>query len=474
MSAVVCSLALLVSCTEDPALPDNVVEFESNEIGLAANETSVTVNLKLVREVESESTVSMEIVPSGVTYGSDFTTEPAAVGNVITIPLPAGATTASFKINKVNKTGLKGDEKVVFNITSVGEGQVLGANNALTLSFAELLATEAVMEVNGGGATYPNRVFIDLSGNRQTAIARTSWDLAFSSTADEFRVVLNSANGMLARALDKTDLAAVTASDTVGFGAQLSLNAIFGLAASAEDPNALPDWVKNSTSWIDNPAGDLTKTAIAEVSATAAENKVYIIDRGTGVSNAPLGWKKIRVIRNGSNYTLQHADISSNTFTSIDITKNSDTRFQYVSFATGVVNVEPAKTKWDIAWTGFTNTTNFGPGTPSIPYYFQDVIITNTVGVQTAQVISATAGVTYDAFAEANLSTLTWSSSQIGIGSAWRTTGPPPSPVGPRTDRFYVVKDADGNYYKVQFTSLTTNGERGKPQFKFALVKKAG
>ncbi|HZY78407.1 MAG TPA: HmuY family protein, partial [Cyclobacteriaceae bacterium] len=274
--------------------------------------------------------------------------------------------------------------------------------------------------------------------------------------------------------LDKNDLTAVTAADTVGFKAQLDLNAIFGQAASVEDPSTLPDWVKNSTIWMDNPAGDITKTAIAAVSATASENKVYIINRGTGLNNAALGWKKIRVIRNGSNYTLQHADISSSTFTTVEVTKNNATRFNYVSFTNGAVNVEPAKAKWDIAWTGFTNTTNFGPGTPSIPYYFQDMIITNIGGgVQTASVLTS-AGVSYDAFAESNLAGVTWSSSQIGIGSAWRTTGPPPSPVGPRTDRFYVIKDTDGNYYKLQFTALSTNGERGKPQFKFALVKKAG
>ena len=475
MMAALGSVLLLASCSEDPALPDNVTEFESDAIGLSASETSTTVNVKLVREAQFESTVTVTIEPTGVVYGTDFTTEPAASnGTGFFIPVAAGATSLSFTINKTNKTGLAGDEKIVFTITDVGESLVLGEKKTLTLSFAELLATEATMEVSGGGATHPNRVFIDLSGNRQTSVARTSWDLAFASGADEFRVVLNSANGMLARALDKTDLTAVTAADTVGFGAQLSLNAIFGQAASVEDPATLPDWVKNSTIWMDNPAGDLSRTAIAEVSTTAVENKVYIINPGTGINNAALGWKKIRVIRNGSNYTLQHADISSNTFTTVDVTKNAATRFNYVSFATGAVNVEPEKKKWDIAWTGFTNTTNFGPGTPNIPYYFQDMIITNnSAGVQTASVLNS-AGVTYDAFAEANLASVTWSSSQIGIGSAWRTTGPPPSPVGPRTDRFYVVKDTDGNYYKVQFTALTTNGERGKPQLRFALVKKAG
>ncbi|HMJ71326.1 MAG TPA: HmuY family protein [Cyclobacteriaceae bacterium] len=477
MAMALFSLVLLASCEEDPELPDNITEFESDAQGMGSSDTELTVNLKLAREAEADGNIVVALEPTGVVYDTDFKTEPAATANTITIPVVAGATSASFKIIKTNTTGLKGDEKVTFTLQSVADGLVLGTKNTFTLTFSEIIATSASMEVNGGGPTAPNMVFIDLSGNRQTAIARTTWDLAFSSTADEFRVVLNSPNGMLARAINKTDLATVTAADTVGFGAQLSTSAIFGIVATTEVKD-YPDWVSTSTTWMDNPAGDLTKTAIASVSATDSENKVYIINRGTGVSNAALGWKKVRVIRKGSNYTVQYADINSANITSIDVTKNSASRFQYVSFATNnVVTVEPEKAKWDIAWTGFTNTTPSGaPPAPSIPYYFQDVIITNTAGVSTYQyTTSATNTLTYDTFAEANLAGLVYSTSQIGIGSGWRTTGgPPPSPpAGVNAARFYIIKDADGNLYKLQFTALATNGERGKPQFKFALLKKA-
>ncbi|MEJ0033183.1 MAG: HmuY family protein [Bacteroidota bacterium] len=315
-------------------------------------------------------------------------------------------------------------------------------------------------------------MFIDFSANRQTAVARTSWDLAFSSKAGEFRVLLNSANGMLVRATNKTDLGSVTTADTVGFGGQLSLGAIFGVATSVEDPADLPAWILETTTWMDDPKGDITKTAIASISATDSENKVYIVNRGTGVSNAALGWKKVRVTRDGDGYSLQYADINSSTITTVKVAKNADTDLTYASMTSNsTVGVEPAAADWDIAWTGFTNTTNFGPGTPSFPYYFQDVVIQNTSGVATAQVLTAT--VSYDAFAEANLTGITFvDNNQINIGSSWRSTGPPPGPVGQKTDRFYLVKDAEGNIYKLMFTALTSDGERGKPSFKFDLVKK--
>ncbi|MEJ0057158.1 MAG: HmuY family protein [Bacteroidota bacterium] len=197
---------------------------------------------------------------------------------------------------------------------------------------------------------------------------------------------------------------------------------------------------------------------------------MYIIYRGDGPGNPQpsLGWKKVRIIRNGNDYTLQHADIGATTFTEVKVVRDANYRFQYVHFGNGLVSVEPFKTKWDIAWTGFANTTNLGTG--PVPYYFQDIILQNISGVQTVQVLTST--VTYAAFAEANIAALTFGTNQINIGANWRSGGGPGTAPAIRTDRFYVIKDADGNYYKLKFTSLTTNGERGKPSVEFALVKK--
>jgi len=464
-----CSLSMLTSCDEDPPLPDNLTQFQADAQGLGAAETELNITLSLSREADADGNIVIALAPTGVTYGTDFTTEPAAVANVLTIPVAAGATSASFKIIKTNTTGLKGDEKVVFTIQSLGDGLVVGEKEAFTLTFSELIATSATMEVAGGGINANNRVFIDLSAYRQTSVARTLWDLGFSSKADEFRVYLNAANKMLARQIDKNDLNAVTAADTTDFGSQVDLDAIFGEAASVEDPNTIPDWAKGATAWMDLPT-DLTKNAMGIVSDVATENKVYIINRGIDATNGKLGWKKIRVIRNGNGYTLQHADIAATSFQTINVTKSTGTNLNYVSFAGGAVNVEPAVASWDIAWTGLTNTTNFGPGTPTIPYYFQDMIISNTANVEVfVYTNNGTTNLkTYDTFVVGDLSGVAYSKSQIAIGSGWRTTG------GPPPARFYIVKDANGNIYKLQFTSLVSaTGERGKPSFKFALLQKA-
>jgi hypothetical protein len=197
---------------------------------------------------------------------------------------------------------------------------------------------------------------------------------------------------------------------------------------------------------------------------------VYIINRGKGIgSPAPdRGWKKIRILRNASGgYTLQHADIAAATFTSVDIAKDETYFFKYISFENAAVDVEPAKGKWDFAWTYFSNATDFGGG--EVPYTFQDVVLQNR-NAQVAKVL--TSAVTYEAFAETDLAAQTFSSRQTAIGYDWRAGGGPTTSPAVRTDRFYVLKDADNNYYKIRFTAMTQNGERGYPAFEYALVKR--
>lgn len=455
------------SCEDDPKLPDNKLEFESSVAGISSEEESLALNINLSREASSDVVITVVVNGGTLVYGTDFTTTPAATTNVITLTIPKGETTAQVTLNKVAGVGFSGDETVVFEVTSVDGSPVLGENSKITVTFSEITVETATMNIQGGGPTYPNRVFIDLSANRQTAVNRTSWDLGFSN-GDDFRVILNSANGMMAYALDKTDLTTVTKADTAVLRNRLSLEAVFAAITS----ETTPEWVASAINWIDDPAGDITKTAIASISATAAENKVYIVNLGSGPgSPAPaLAWKKIRVIRNGNGYTLQHADINATTFSEIQITKNADYNFQYVSFANGAVSVEPARAKWDIAWTGFTNSTNFGSG--PVPYYFQDIVIQNRSNVQTLQVLTSTKS--YELFGEADLTGLDFGTqSQIKIGSNWRSGGGPTTSPAVRTDRFYLVKDADGNVYKVRFTALTTEGQRGRPAIEYALIKGA-
>lgn len=450
-------LLVMPACRKkDAPLPDNLVQFQVAEQGIGATETSKTIKLTLDRAASANIPVSISITgTAGVEYGTDYTTTPAAVAGKIELSVLSGSSEATFTVTKANNALFYGDDNLVFKVISSGSPVIIGTRNEFKLTFSEIISTGTTIAGDGGGPTYGNKVFFDLSANSQTSVQRTKWDLGLY-TGSDWRVILNSSSAMMAKQIDKNDLNAVTAADTVGFGSTVVFTQI-------------P--VVGSLSLVDYPSGDLTKTAIAEVSATATDNKVYIINRGTGIgSPAPArGWKKVRIIRNASGgYTVQYADIAATSFTSVDIPKDANYFFKYVSFDNGAVDVEPAAKKWDLAWTYFTFTTAYQGS--EVPYLFQDVILQNR-NVQAVKVMIATKA--YADFGEADLASLTWSSIQTTIGSDWRIGGGPNTPPAVREDRYYIIKDGDNNYYKVKFLSLTNNdGERGHPKFEFALVKK--
>ncbi|MCE7993252.1 MAG: hypothetical protein HEP71_14800 [Roseivirga sp.] len=324
----------------------------------------------------------------------------------------------------------------------------------------------AIINAEVGGPTQPNQVFIDLSAENQTAIARNSWDLAFYN-GTEFRVILNNATSALAIALNKTDIAAVSAADTLGLGTQLDIDAIFG---ALQGPP--PAWLGDAASWLDDPSGDLSNTAIEEISQAATSNPVYVLNRGKNPDGSQRGWVKIRVLRNTNDYTLQYAAIASSTFTELNISKNSDFTFSYASVDNGAVSVEPAAESWDLAFTTFTNLLPIGP-TTSIPYLFKDFVIQNRNGVELAAVAVET-NLSYDSFSFSDIAEQTFTTDIASIGSGWRTVAQPrsPTPTGVKEDIFYVLKDAAGNHYKLRFTRMLNpeTGERGFPQLQYDLL----
>jgi hypothetical protein len=307
-----------------------------------------------------------------------------------------------------------------------------------------------------GGASAVNSVYLDLSADKPTTALRAGWDLGFYSGSD-FRVILNNTTSAGAKATTKFNLADVVAADTIGLT----------LATSQSAPSAA------DFAYFDDIAGDLTKTVIPAVSATDAQNPVIIVNRGTGGGTAARPWMKLRILRNGTaGYTLQYAHITETTFRTLNITKDANYNLVFASLDNGVVTVEPEKARWDLTWSYSIYDYNFY-GTV-VPYNFSDLISINYLaGVQAAQKTYANASAAnsaYAAFNKDSVSRTTLSSNRWAIGSNWRSTQPA---TGALQDRFYVIKDANGNYYKLKCLSMgvgTDGGTRGKPEFKYALI----
>jgi len=308
--------------------------------------------------------------------------------------------------------------------------------------------TTQTLSGGAGGASAVNSTFLDISTDKQDSVVRSSWDLGFYCGSD-FRVVINNTTTALGKVLTKTDLTQVGAADTMGVSLAISYSA-------------------SDFAMIDTITGDLTKTLIPAVSATDASNNVVILNRGTGGGVAARPWIKLRVLRNGTGYTLQYAGITETTFKTISITKDDLYNFKYISFDKGAVTVEPQSKLWDIEWTYAMYQTPYGSG--YIPYAFSDMVLINKLaGVTAAQVL--TSRVSYANYSDTSIANTTFSSDRHIIGSNWRSTQPA---TGVYTDRFYVIKDASGNVYKLRFNSMGVNdgGTRGYPQLEYKLVKK--
>lgn len=442
----------VVACKKDKiALPDNLINFEATAQGFEAGSTEVVVKVNLSRAAETAVPVSIQLTSNKAVYGSEFITDAAAVNNVISLTIPAGQTSTSFKVLKPATTVvLNGDESVDFKINSVGSSVVLGASTTLKLSFKAIISDGSQLTLEGKtpASNYTNTVFVDLSGNKQIPVDRKSWNIALTSDS-KFRVVLNPAYQSTAVATSKTDINAVTLADP---GTAANLNHDISDPATA--------------TLVDNWNGDITKTVFAEVSATDSENKVYLLSFEGNKDKDK--WFKVKVSRTANGgYKIQYARLGETAIKTLEVSKNADFNLAFVSLETDkVVNVEPRKASWDIAWSYTTYDSGLGS-----PYWFQDFILLNNLGgVQSAEVMTTT--VSYAAFTEANIAGLTFSATRDAIGSKWRSTQPA---TGARTDRFYVIKDGSGNVYKLKFVSMgvgSDGGERGKPVIEYKLVKK--
>ncbi len=451
-------LGFVSACDNDePPLPDNLVNFEASTIGMGddASETDVTLNLS--RAVSEPVSLKITFTTDGVTYGEHFITEPAATGNTLTVTVPSNASSTSFKVVLLENVFLKGDESVSFSIDQVDEPAVIGTTGVIKLAFTSIISEGAELTLNGLIADEPgsgagNAVFVDLSENRQTPVARTAWDLGFYA-GNDFRVIINNTTAASAIQVDATDLSAVSATDI--------------------DPSTLAvGFGQGTLDIIDDPEGDLENTAIAGISASDSDNKVYVINRAGGAADVSEveDLVKIRVVRKGDGYTLHYAKLNETNITSVDIGKTDTHNFAYFHFENGVVSVEPPKNKWDFQWSWSI----FQTGTPPIPYGFSDLVFLNYLNGTEAAEVMVTEQLTYDNFRESDLAGIVFSGARAAIGSGWRITSPT-SDAGVRTDRFYLIKDADGNIYKLNFASFHPNdsGTRGKPVVRYSLVKKS-
>ena len=458
--------AILAGCTKDEVQRKSVeVNFTATEAGIESDDNSAEINFLLSRVPDAQVSITVNTEGYGVEYGSDFTTSPAANNGQITVTIPAGQTSGSITINKESGISLAGDEYISFTITSVSsaDNAAIGSRNSIIARFGTISSgsDEFIIEGNGD-ENFQYSVYVDFSANRQTRADRKSWNLGFWC-GDEFRVVLNGAYSTAATPSDKSDIKDVTLADANAVTDEFNLNT-----------NPMGAMGLSETIF-DTPDGSLTGTAFAEISADENENKVYFVASDGDKDNSREMWWKVKVTRKNDGYNVQFGRVNGGDVQSIDIAKDKAYNFVFLSLEKAkTVSAEPQTDKWDMKWS--YDLAHAYMGMSSYLMFSQDVLTINTWGgVKVATVM--TTDKAYDALTANDIPSLTFSSDREAIGTTWRSTGGMGGSGGVKTDRYYVICDPAGNYYKIRFIrggfSTTEGGTRGRPELEYELLRPA-
>mgnify|MGYP005645428755 FL=1 len=453
---------LLLSCSDDESidmpLEPFVAAFETLSANLSQINETQDISLVYSKAATQTGSITLLLDVTNAVYGVDFITTPPIDSNNLIIPILPTENETSFLFTKLNQA-LDETVEIRFSIVSVDyPNAVIQGNTQFTINSSASLGRG--FEPIVGGPNQPNQVYIDLSTENQTLTKRDTWDLGFYCGSD-FRVGINSSIYMAVAALDSNDIDSVTQADVLEIQDQVAVGTF--------DPSNII--------YIDNPDGDINKTAIAPVSSNDIDNKVYLLNLGYKVgtdSPAPgsiaiagdtRGWKKIRILKQNGAYLFQYADINQSTHQEVLIEKDSDFNFSFFSFDSNTqLDVEPKAEKWDLNFTVFTNIVT-GAGS----YGFSDGVLHNRKGGVKAYSI-LTDEIAYDDFSSENINTSAFLLDQRTIGSSWREVITQDKILVDNI--YYIVQDPNDNIYKLKFTALLSDsGERGFPEFKYKLVQ---
>ena len=352
----------------------------------------------------------------------------------------------------------------------------------------------ATLDIESGGSTQPNQVYIDLSTEDMTVVRRDSWELGFISGSDN-KVVLNPSILVSAAKLEgfhdldgldlDADLTNSLELQTLNFTTfqmeEVTVNTIEELLEGLPMDYSMYGNLETGIRFTDSQDGNLSTTAIGSPATSEEEAPVILVSLGSSIPTADAeagainttgehrGFFKIKVFMNGDDYVLQYAPLEATSHTQVTLPKDADNNTLLFSLEQGgIANVQPNTEDWDLNYTSiYSYYGNFNGLTAGLTY--SDFVLHNTHnGVGVYSVSTEEDGYSYDEFTAADVVASNFiTDDRSAIGSSWRSTSD-----GPLPDLFYVIKDTDGKIYKLRFTAWVNNsGERGHPQITYDLLQ---
>ena len=313
------------------------------------------------------------------------------------------------------------------------------------------------------GSDLVDQVYIDLSEGVMTSVAVNTWELAFENNGSAIKT--NSAKKVAIAIPATTDFDEVTSDDDLVYS-------------------------------YDSSDGDLSATALDGWET----NQPYVIDLGVDENGNALGIKKFIITATTSTtVSIQYAELDGSDAQSVDVELDGGDFTFYSLINSQTVEVEPAN--WDLVLTAVSVRTGApcaAMGSSAVPgvncdiYRLSASAITNTYqGVQVGvdnpfseleedddpeaeinqQSIDSS---NFDELGISDYNTIGASSSADAIGRTWLQILEPHSSGVYKVYDFitYIVKDVDGNYYKLRFLAYKggDNAENGYPTFEYELL----
>ena len=283
--------------------------------------------------------------------------------------------------------------------------------------------------------------YFDLESNQVVSLNSIGeWDMAFGSSPDSWHLRINSGKGLF---VYRSEL------DDVGTDYHISGNERwrYDKADGNPDSSAFGNWCDTL------------------VYPHLSDEEVFIIGK-TEQESYSL-YAKVQLLRvDSAGYVMRYQKQGDQDIHQVNIIKTDSVHFVFYDFESGSQkHLEPALTRYDIIFTPYYDLVYDIIEIP-LPYLVRGVIL-NSSNVSAALETSKT----FDEITWFEIDTAGFTFEQDFIGWEWKDVNIDFSGgtanYNVRTDRTYLIKSFEGNYYKLRFLSYYVDGVYGFPSFEY-------
>jgi hypothetical protein len=269
------------------------------------------------------------------------------------------------------------------------------------------------------------------------------WQLGFESKSDGWHILTNSGDSWF---MFNTE---VTTEPVPGMPGKLK--GLYDVPHAWPDSTAVGDWVT-----FENDVAHYTRN-------------IYLLGKYTNGEFTDL--RKIVFLEvSDTSYSFRYTNLSGGFTDTITISKEPGVNFVYFDFKKNKqVNLEPDKSDYDMVFVSYYDlATNFGI---TMPYLVGGGLINVWQTTATLDSVTGYAKITIETIPALDLRP------QRDIpGYNWKTvtvdvSGGGAATYDVKTHYIYVIRSAQGNYFKLRFISYSFDARSGYPQFEYQLLE---